>query len=79
MNEPYQTPSGISYEKEALKSFVEKAGPKDPITSETFQSFEDCVLNVALKDSIKALMKKNPAIVELYETSNDWREVIFME
>jgi len=79
MSEPYQAPSGISYEKEALKSFIEKTGSKDPITSEPFNSFEDCVPNLALKDSIKLLIKKNPAIYELDESSNDCRELKFLE
>ena len=79
MREPYQTPSGISYEKEALKAFIEKAEAKDPITSEPFGSFEDCVPNYALKESIRLLMKKNPAIFEFYETSNDWRDIEFNE
>jgi len=79
MSEPYQTPSGISYEKEALKSYVEKAGAKDPITSEPFRSFDDCVPNTALKNSIKLLLKKNPAMIDFYEASCDWREVVFAE
>ena len=79
MKDPYQTPSGLSYEKEDLKSFVEKTEPKDPITSEKFRSFEDCVPNTALKESIKLELKKNPAIYDFYETSHDWREITFME
>lgn len=79
MTEPYQTPSGISYEREALKSYVEKTQPKDPITSETFKSFDDCVPNKALKESVKILLKKNPAVYDLYETWNDCRDVEFTE
>lgn len=79
MQEPYQTPSGISYEKEALKSYVEKTEPKDPITSDPFRSFDDCIPNNALKDSVKLSVKKNPALFEFYESSADWRDIKFEE
>lgn len=79
MNEPYQTPSGISYEKEALQEYIDKNEPKDPITSETFNSFDDCSPNTAMNESIKNLLKHNPEMYDFYESSNDWCDIKFTE
>ena len=74
MNEPFQLPSGVSYEKSTLIEHFEKNGFKDPITSQEFHSSDQCAENKALRQCIKNELKKNPALFEASDRIEDLYE-----
>ena len=79
MNEPYQLPTGVSYEKNVLVEFFAKNGFKDPITSKEFHSEEQCAENRALRQCIKRELKANPAVFEGSERVEDLHEQTFYD
>lgn len=60
IEDPLQTPSGISYEKNLLLEYLDKSeNCKDPLTSTNFRSADDCIDNKILKKSLKRFLRKN--------------------
>ena len=58
--DPYVTPSGYSYNKDAILNHVKTSGYTDPISRKPFKSENDLVENKALKKVIFDYILKNP-------------------